>query len=199
MNDFRPVALTSVIMKCFEKVVKTYINDNVSVNTDPLQFAYRSNRSVDDAVSLALHTVLKHLECKNTYVRMLFIDYSSAFNTIVPSKLVPKLIDLGLCNTICRWLHDFLTDRLQTVRVGTRYSSTTVINTGAPQGCCLSPLLYSLYTYDCVAKHNTNSIVKFADDTTVIGLISNNDEGAYRDEVKNLSIWCHSNNLSLNV
>ncbi len=41
--------------------------------------------------------------------------------------------------------------------------------------------------------------MKFADDTTVIGLISNNDEGAYRDEVENLSIWCHSNNLSLNV
>ncbi len=51
---------------------------------DPLQFAYRSNRSTDDAIAFTLHTALSHLENKNTYVRMLFVDYSSAFNTIVP-------------------------------------------------------------------------------------------------------------------
>lgn len=41
--------------------------------------------------------------------------------------------------------------------------------------------------------------MKFTDDTIVIGLISNNDEAAYRDEVANLSVWCNNNNLSLNV
>ena len=44
-----------------------------------------------DAISTTLHTALTHLDKRNTYVRMLFIDYSSAFNTIVPSKLVIKL------------------------------------------------------------------------------------------------------------
>jgi hypothetical protein len=47
----------------------------------------------------------------------------------------------------------------------------------------LSPLLYSLFTHDCVAPHASNSIIKFADDTTVVGLITNNDETAYREEV----------------
>ena len=37
------------------------------------------------------------------------------------------------------------------------------------------PLLYSLFTHDCVAMHASNSIIKFADDTTVVGLITNND------------------------
>ena len=50
-----------------------------------------------------------------------------------------------------------------------------------------------------MAKHHTNSIIKFADDTTVIGLITNNNEDAYRDEVRDLSIWCQNNSLSLNV
>ena len=59
----------------------------IPATTDPLQFAYCFNRSIDDAISLALHTALEHLENKNTYVRLPFIDYSSAFNTIVPSKL----------------------------------------------------------------------------------------------------------------
>ena len=62
----------------------------------------------------------------------------------------------------------------------------------------LSPLLYSLFTQDCGAKHASNSIIKFADDTTVVGLITNN-ETAYKEAVRALGVWCQENNLSLNV
>ena len=68
---------------------------------------------------------------------MLFIDYSSSFNTIVPTKLITKLRTLGLNN----WNLDFLTGRPQGVRVGNNTSATLILNTGAPQGCVLSPLL----------------------------------------------------------
>jgi hypothetical protein len=63
----------------------------------------------------------------------------------------------------------------------------------------LSPLLYSLFTHDCVAMHASNSIIKFADDTKVVGPITNNDETAYREEVRVLTEWCQENNLSLNI
>ena len=94
---------------------------------------------------------------------MLFIDYISAFNTIVPSKLVIKLETLGLDPALCNWVLDFLTGRPQVVRVGNNISTPLILNTGAPQGCVLSPLLYSLFTHDCVATHASNSIIKFAD------------------------------------
>jgi hypothetical protein len=83
-------------MKCFERLVMAQINTSIPETLDPLQFAYRPNRSTDDAISIALHTALTHLEKRNTYVRILFIDHSSAFNTIVPSKLITKLRTLGL-------------------------------------------------------------------------------------------------------
>ncbi|KAI3376417.1 hypothetical protein L3Q82_016438, partial [Scortum barcoo] len=70
------------------------------------------------------------------------------------------------------WILNFLTGRPQAVRMGSTTSSTLTLNTGAPQGCVLSPLLYSLFTHDCVATHSSNTIIKFADDTTVIGLIT---------------------------
>ena len=199
LNDYRPVALTSVIMKGFERLILAYIKSVIPNTTDPYQFAYRENRSVDDAVCLALDYVYKHLDKRNTYARMLFIDYSSAFNTIIPSKLYMKLTDLGLCCQLCNWIYDFLSDRTQTVRIGNLVSSPLVINTGAPQGCVLSPLLYSLYTYDCKPRYDSNIIIKFADDTTVIGLISDDDESAYRDDVNHLVRWCASNDLVLNV
>ncbi len=63
-------------------------------------------------------------------------------------------------------------------------SNSITLNVGAPQGCVLSPLLYSLYTHVCVSSHSSTSIVKFADDTVVLGLISNNDETAYLGEVR---------------
>jgi hypothetical protein len=121
LNDYRPVALTSVAMKCFERLIMAHI---IPETLDPLQFAYCQNRSTDDAISIALHTALSHLDKRNTYVRMLFIGYSSAFNNIVPSKL--KI--LGLNTSLCNWILDFLTGCLQVVRVGNNTSAMLILS-----------------------------------------------------------------------
>jgi gmma-aminobutyric acid receptor subunit gamma/cGMP-dependent protein kinase 2 len=88
LNVYRPITLTSVIMKCFERLIKDHFTSTLPATLDPLQFAYRPDKSTDDAIAITLHTTLSHLDKRNTYLRMLFIDYSSAFNTIVPSKLI---------------------------------------------------------------------------------------------------------------
>ncbi len=97
LNDYRPVALTSTVMKVFERLVKNHLCSFILVTLDHLQLAYQPNRSTDDAISHVLHSSLTHIDSKNgNYVRLLFIDYSSAFNTIVPIKLAVKLSDLCL-------------------------------------------------------------------------------------------------------
>ena len=78
-------------------------------------------------------------------------------------------------------------------------SSTITMNTGTPQGCVLSPLLYSLFTNDCVSHHSSVPLLKFADDTTLIGLVSDSDESEYRHEVSSLVSWCYTNKLQLNA
>ncbi|XP_036072145.1 von Willebrand factor A domain-containing protein 5A [Oryzias melastigma] len=152
---------------------------------DSHQFAYRANRSTEDAITTTLLTALSHLEQSGSYARLLFVDLSSAFNTILPHRLVSKLETLGLHDSICLWILDFLTGRTQRVRVGLHMSAALTLNTGSPQGCMLSPLLYTLYTHDCTSTHTT---IKFADDTTVVGLISWGDESAYRDKVERLCL-----------
>ncbi|KAK1792437.1 hypothetical protein P4O66_012386 [Electrophorus voltai] len=87
----------------------------------------------------------------------------------------------------------------QLVWVDNCVSCTLTLSTGAPRGCVLSPLLYSLYTYDCVATSSSTTIVKFADDTVIMGLISDNNERAYLEEIKHLENWCQENDLLLNV
>ena len=68
LNDYRPIALTSIVMKCFERIIMSHIKKAIPDTLDPLQFAYRRNRSTDDAVNTAIHTALKHLVNKDTYV-----------------------------------------------------------------------------------------------------------------------------------
>jgi len=98
---------------------------------------------MDDAIALTLHTAISHLDKGNTYVRMLFIDYSSALDTIVPTKLVLKLRSLGFSTSLCNWILDFLMGRPQVVRMGSPTSSVLTLSTGASQGSILSPLLYT--------------------------------------------------------
>ncbi|KAF7657819.1 hypothetical protein LDENG_00021600 [Lucifuga dentata] len=96
---------------------------------------------------------------------MLFIDLSSAFNTIVPQQLTGKLNTLAFNILLCNWILDFLTRRPQSVRIGS----------------------------------SSNHIINYAADMTVVGLITNNDESHYREEVEQLVTWCSDNNLSLSV
>jgi hypothetical protein len=112
---------------------------------------------------------------------MLFIDLSSALNTIVASKLNIKFGALGLNLVLCNWVLG-LTGCSQVVKVGNNTHTTLILNTGTPKGCVLSPLLYSLFTHDSMATHVSNSIIKFADNITVVGLNTNNSETAYREE-----------------
>ncbi|KAL0202084.1 hypothetical protein M9458_000102, partial [Cirrhinus mrigala] len=198
LNDYRPVALTSAVMKSFEKQVLAYLKNITGPLLDPLQFAYRANRSVDDTVNMGLHFILQHLDKTGNYV-ILFVDFSSAFNTIIPTLLQSKLAQLSLPSSICQWITRFLTDRPQLVRLGKFTSHSRTTSTGAPQGCVLSPLLFSLYTNDCTSKDPSVKLLKFADDTTLIGLINDGDESAYRQEVKELAVWCIHNNLELST
>ncbi len=148
---------------------------------------------------MGLHYVLQQLDRPGTYERILFVNFSTAFNTIIPDTLQNKLTQLSVPTSICQWINIFLTCRQQLVRLGPYTSSTRTISTGAPQGCVLSPLLFSLYTNDCTSKDPSVKLLKFADDFTLIGLIQNRDESAYRQEVKELVVWCSLNNLELNT
>ncbi|KAL0148259.1 hypothetical protein M9458_056405 [Cirrhinus mrigala] len=133
LKDYRPVVLTSVVMKSFEKLFG-----------------------------------LQHYHPKPTPAKI-----NSALRAYLHLSVDHQLLD--------------------------RQAATSTINTGTPQGCVLSPLLFSLYTNECTSKDHSVKLLKFAHDTTVIGLIQDGDESAYRQEVKELAVWCSHNNLELNT
>ena len=198
LNDYRPVALTSVAMKCLEHIVKTFLMIEVQKKIDPLQFAYTPKRGVDDATLILLQNIVAHLDTPKAYCRLLFIDFSSAFNTIQPYLLLKKLAGMNVNTNIITWIDAFMQERSQFVTVNGTKSTTLHISTGAPQGCVISPILFILYTNDCLCGKPDCLLVKFADDTIVAGFLKG-DESQYRDAISNLSQWCDSNFLHLNA
>ena len=156
--------------------------------------------STTDSISITLYTALAHLDKRNTYVRKRFVDYSSAFNTIVPSKIITKLRTLELNTSLCNWILDFLMGHTQAPSVGNNTSALMTIKMGAPQGCGLRLLLYSLFNHNCIVAHDSNTIIKLAEDTKVARQITDEPAyTAYREEVRYLEVWCQDNNFSLNV
>ncbi len=142
LNDYQSVAPASVMMKVFERLLCKHLS---SITLDPHQFAHRANRSVDDAVSLCLHSVLQHLECSLTYARVLFVEFSSAFNIIVPVKLInyKNLVSMLVCVSGSTTFYVTENKLSELVKISHRLSSRT----SAPPPSSVSYQLYcTLYT-----------------------------------------------------
>ncbi|KAK3511370.1 hypothetical protein QTP70_005295 [Hemibagrus guttatus] len=91
----------------------------------------------DIATTISLHLALTHLDNNDTYVRKLFIDFSSAFNRIICQHLIEKLSLLGLKTSFCNLILYFLTGRPQSIQIGNSISSTTTLSSGSPSGPCI--------------------------------------------------------------
>ena len=72
-------------------------------------------------------------------------------------------------------------------------SSIITISTGAPQGCILSAFLFIVYTNALSQCSSNRKMIKYADDTVVIGLISNNNEDEYNQTISYAYDWCAEN------
>lgn len=103
MNDYKPVALMPHIMKTLERLLLHHIRPQVAQEQEPLQFAY--------------------LDVPDSYVRVMFFDFSSAFNTIQPPILRGKLRGMGVAPSLTSWIMDYLIATTQFVRFWLRSCS----------------------------------------------------------------------------
>ncbi|TWW71207.1 RNA-directed DNA polymerase from mobile element jockey [Takifugu flavidus] len=199
LNSYRPVALTSHLMKTLERLILAHLHPLVSSFMDPLQFAYQPSIGVDDAVIYLLHTSLTRLEKAGSTVRIMFFDFSSAFNTIQPRLLGDKLQVAGVDHHLTTWILDYLTQRPQFVRVKGSESDWLFCSAGVPQGTVLAPFLFTLYIADF--SHSTSSchLQKFSDDSAAVGLITDGNDTEYRELIQDFVDWSLRNNLQINA
>lgn len=115
-NHYWPVALTSHLAKTLERLVLHHLRPLGSSSANALQFAYQPSTGAEDAVIFLIQRSLSHLERSGSTMRIIFYDFSSAFNTIQPKLLRDKLDHAEVHHQLSTWLLDFLTNRPQFVR-----------------------------------------------------------------------------------
>ncbi|KAI4903673.1 hypothetical protein NFI96_008971 [Prochilodus magdalenae] len=162
-------------------------------------FAYQDAIGVDDAVIYLMDKVHSHLDTAGSAVRIMFFDFSSAFNTLQPVLLGDKLRQMQVDESIISWTMDYLTGRPQFVRMQGCVSDVAMCSTGAPQGTVLAPFLFNIYTSDFRYNSGTCHLQKFSDDTAIVGCIRNGQEAEYRKLVSDFVSWCKLNQLQLNI
>ena len=119
-------------MKTFKGIMLNHFLPQVKPRMDNLQFAYSEGLTVDDAVLTLLHTLHKRLDNLGTKARLLFVDFSSAFNTIQPHLVMDKLTNMNVNAKLIVWIQSFLSNTLQYVNFNGTLSDVIEINTGAP-------------------------------------------------------------------
>ena len=201
-TNSRPISLLPVLSKLLEKVVyaqiQTYFSENGLITTD--QHAYRKNHSTCTALAQMTDEWLKSMDNKKM-VGMVMLDFSAAFDVIDHDILLEKLKCYGFNTDAMCWVKSYLSERRQKVFFNGSFSDSIELQCGVPQGSCLGPLLFSIFTNDLPLVLKMTKMAMYADDST---MWFEEEEAkqltkVLNAEVTKVSEWVRDNKLVLNI
>ena len=148
-KNYRPIALTSHLIKIFEKVVRKKIVDYMELHGlfNSSQHGFRMGRSCLSQLIAHYDRILELLE-NGGNVDVIYIDFAKAFDKVDFGITLKKLSDLGIKGHIGTWIFNFLTKRTQIVLVNNGRSQLSEVLSGVPQGSVLGPLLFLILLGD---------------------------------------------------
>ena len=154
----------------------------------------------EDTLLLTMDIVSQHLDSNSkNNIQSLFIDFTSAFNTISPTTLVNKLTSTDLQPSLINWTHSYLTNHQQKEITQNSTSSTTYSSAGSLQGCVVSPIIFSIYTDQLRSTSEHIKILKFTDDTLVLELLKPNQPSELQRTINTIAKWCKDHHLLINA
>lgn len=200
-KNYRPVALTSHLIKVFEKVLRnclvSYIEEHKLFN--PNQHGFRAGHSCLSQLLSHYDQITKSLE-EGYNVDVIYLDFSKAFDKLDFNITLQKLYDIGLDGKILSWITSFLTNRKQSVIVNGTKSSPEDVISGVPQGSVIGPLLFLLMLGDIDIDTKSAFVSSFADDTRVMGRISSMDDVvSLQSDLESIYQWSEWNNALFNA
>ena len=138
LNNYRPISLTSVVSKQMEKLVADYIRRFRESKKwiNEAQHGFRKNYSCDTQLTAFVQDIAETLD-RGKQMDAVVVDFSKAFDKMDHRLLIEKVAKMGIDARVVRWIGEFLSHRTQRVRVGSKLSSESEIESGVPQGSIL--------------------------------------------------------------
>ena len=207
-NNYRPISLLLTISKVLEKNVyqRTYTFMETTGQIYNSQYGFRSQHSCENTVSELTSEIVKGLQ-NGMYTLALFLDLSKAFDTLEHEVLLEKMYRYGIRGSSLNWFKSYLEYRKIRVKCHIasssrlEYSDYQTVNYGTPQGSCLGPLIFLIFTNDLHQHLNHCASILFADDTTLYKTHRNLNylKWCIQDNMLTLTDWLRANKLTLNL
>ena len=200
-KNYRPVTLTSHIIKIFERAIVRKLVDYMEERQmyNEHQHGFRRGRSCLSQL-LEQHAHILDMLCRGLAVDVVYLDFAKAFDKVDHGILIKKLIKMGISQELIRWIKSFLTNRKQKVEVEGCHSEESDVLSGVPQGSVVGPLLFIIYISDIDENVNGSRIASFADDTRLLKEVRKDEDCAIlQRDLESVYSWVKENNMALNA
>ena len=198
--NYRPISLTSHVIKIFERVIRKHLVDFLDKNNiiNSKQHGFCKGKSCLTQLLAHYDEMIQNaLDGKDTDV--IYLDFAKAFDKIDHQVLIKKLKLYGISGNLLLWLEDFLKDRTQGVSLNGKMSLIELVLSGVPQGTVLGPILFLIYINDLADVARFSTCRSFADDTRLSKSVSCcSDMDLLQSDLNEVIKWSASNNMALN-
>lgn len=166
-QNFRPISLLNSLSKILEKILLKRLNKHLCDNDciPDHQFGFRQFHSTTHQLARVNKIIKENLKNKKS-TGMLVLDVEKAFDSVWHNGLIHKLMNINTPHYLVKNIQSFLSNRTFKVHINEESSASMGIPAGVPQGSCLSPTLYNIYTSKLPTLINCN-IATYADDTAI--------------------------------
>ena len=193
--NYRPVSLTCIISKIYEKIIKSSIIHFIDNKINKHQHGFIKGKSYLTNLLETMDCIIEIID-QGDPVDIFYFDFKKAFDRVPHNRLLYKIECLGIKGKVLDIIRDFLTGRSFRVCVGGEFSNLKDVQSGIPQGSVFGPLLFVLYINDL--PDSLKSFAKlFADDLKMIAKAS--DKLQVDNDLKMLELWESTWLLEFNV
>ena len=200
IENYRPISLTSLVMKTFERIIKEEIILKTSHMLDERQHGFLSQKScTTNMLSFTDNVVMSLNDCDTMSVDVIYFDFSKAFDSVNHDLILRKLQEYYFINgRLLKFIRNYLCGRIQCVTLENCSSTTKSVLSGVPQGSILGPILFVLFMNDLPRGIDPGTnLALYADDTKIWKKIAcDKDLELLQKDIDYLHNWSHDNKMN---